>query len=89
MFDFISKLQEKPLAARRRIAFFTTAVLGLIVIAIWSSTFYQSVVAINSRVPEKKTDTSSFEDIKSNFANVGQAISEGKDSIKNAFNFNQ
>ncbi len=86
MMNFISKLQSKPLAARKNIALFSTIAIGLVVVAIWAGMIYLSS---SNQKGGKNADSSPFDSLEGLFSTVKNSISNEKAAIQESFNFKE
>gem|GEM_PF-1479901 len=75
--DYISKLQQKPVRERERIAVIATAVGFLVILVIWVVSFKEMNKSAETQVDPA---SASLNDLKDNFQDNFQT---GKDSIQN------
>ncbi len=78
MFDFISKLQEKPEAHRRRIALGTTSIITFFIAVVWLSSFSGASSPPSAQEAAVAGAPSPFETVGSIF---GKAYKGAKNSV--------
>ena len=89
MFEYLEKLRSKPIRAKKRIAFFASLFLAIIILSVWITVIYPDFKEKNDKIDNAiSSSTSPFAHFKEvfldTFSEARDKIKDTKDSMKSA-----
>ncbi len=88
MLDYLDKLREKPLYVRKRIAFFTTVALSLIIASVWWNSWNAGDAASAERAASIANTTSPWSVVGDTFARAKSSTLSAFDDAMNSIKSN-